>query len=119
MKIWKQFNSSHSMDITIVGTFTTAESAEKAFDMIEDFTTAGWEEKYPTLEDFNKAWEGTFTSNIRYVGVLEEELDLGIDNAPDFERDGNVITISSIRNNNIGGVIKLMRFAGAGKIVIE
>lgn len=119
MKIWKEFNSSHSSNISIIGTFTNIENADKAYAMIEDFALSSWEERHSSLEEFNKHWATHFHANIPYLGIFEEEIESGIDNAPDIYRNGDTITISHFRSNNIGGIIKLMRFAGADKIVIE
>jgi|GEM_PF-2560177 len=118
MKIWKEFNSSHSNNITIIGEFKDAQTLNHAFDMIEDFTLASWEERYPSVEDFKKYWSATFP-NMLYTDVREEEFITGIDNEPDIEKNGNVITISRFRNDNLGGLIKILRHGGARKITID
>jgi len=119
MKIWKEFNSSHSANISIVGTFKNINDADKAYAMIEDFALASWEERYPSLQEFNEHWASNFHVDVPYIGIFEEELQTGIDNAPVFQKDGTTISINHFRSNNIGGIIKLMRFAGADKIVVE
>jgi hypothetical protein len=119
MKIWKEFNSSHSSNISIIGTFENIADADKAFAMIEDFALSSWEERYPSLKEFNAHWAANFHADVPYIGIFEEEIESGIDNAPDISKDGATISISSFRTNNIGGIIKLMRFAGADKVVVE
>ncbi|HQD10855.1 MAG TPA: DUF6375 family protein [Flavihumibacter sp.] len=119
MKIWKEFNSSHSSNISIVGTFNTDDKANAAFTMIEDFALSSWEERYPSLKAFTDYWAANFHADLPYIGLTEDEIESGIDNEPDIEREGDTIKISRFRSNNIGGIVKLLRFAGAGKIVIE
>lgn len=119
MKIWKEFNSSHSSNISIIGTFKNIESAEQAYEMIQDFALASWEERYPSLKEFNEYWASNFHSDIPYIGIFEEEIESGIDNEPNFEIDDNKIKITHFRSNNIGGIIKLMHFAGAEKIIVK
>ncbi|MBL7902995.1 MAG: hypothetical protein JNK73_13440 [Bacteroidia bacterium] len=118
MKIWKEFNSSHSSNISIVGTFENVADAEKVIDLIKDFTLSSWEERHSSIEDFNNYWKGAFP-NIPYTGITDHDLETGVDNTPDIELEGNNIKISSFRTENFGGIAKLMRFAGARKIIIE
>ena len=119
MKIWKEFNSSHSNNITIVGEFSSPADLEKAFAMIEDFTLGSWEERYPSVEEFKEHWAINFHSDMKYSGITNEEYMTGIDNAPDISKDSGTVTISSFRNDNLGGLIKVLRRAGARKITIE
>lgn len=119
MKIWKEFNSSHSSNVSIIGIFKDVDNADKAFAMIEDFTLSSWEERYPSLNEFNEYWAVNFHVDVPYIGIFEEEIESGIDNTPNINRNGETITISRFRTNNIGGIIKLMRFAGADKIIVE
>lgn len=119
MKIWKEFNSSHSSNISIVGTFENVEDAKKAFDMIEDFTLASWEERYPSIKEFNAHWAANFHADVPYLGLSDRDMDTGIDNEPDIKLTGDTITISRFRTDNFGGIARLMRFSGARKIVIE
>lgn len=119
MKIWKEFNSSHSSNISIVGSFDDPKDAEKAYEMIKDFTLSSWEERHPSLEDFNEYWAIEFHPDIPYLGIFEEEIETGIDNEPDFELIDGKIKITHFRSNNFGGILKLMRFAGANKIVVK
>lgn len=119
MKVWKEFNSSHSSNISIVGTFENVKDADEAFAMIEDFALASWEERYGSLEEFTKHWAANFHPDIPYIGIFPQEIESGVDNDPDVEKKGNQIVVSRFRTNNIGGIIKLMRFAGANKIIVE
>jgi hypothetical protein len=119
MKIWKEFNSSHSSNISIVGTFINVGDATNAFRMIEDFTLSSWEGRYPSIEEFNAHWAVNFHSDVPYIGLNQHDFETGIDNEPDINLEGNTITISRFRTDNFGGIARLMRFAGAKKIVIE
>jgi hypothetical protein len=119
MKIWKEFNSSHSSNITIVGKFKNANDAQKAFDMIEDFTLASWQERYPSVKEFSENWAVNFHPDVPYIGLTDNDMDTGIDNEPDIKVEGDTITISRFRTDNFGGIARLMRFSGALKVVIE
>lgn len=119
MKIWKEFNSSHSTNISIIGTFENVADAKKAYAMIEDFARASWEERYPSIKEFNEHWATNYHADVPYIGIFPEEFESGVDNEPDVELEGDTIKISHFRTNNFGGIIKLMRFTGADKIVVE
>ncbi|WP_374461816.1 DUF6375 family protein [Chryseobacterium taeanense] len=119
MKIWKEFNSSHSSNITIIGKFEDVANAKGAFKMIEDFTLASWEERYPSVKEFNDYWAINFHPDIPYIGLTDRDIETGIDNYPDITLEGDTIIISSFRTDNFGGIARLMRFSGAKKIVIE
>lgn len=119
MKIWQEFNSSHSSNITVVGKFETPENLEKAYEMIEDFTLGTWEERHGSFENFTEHWSEKFHPDVKYIDIKEDEYYLGIDREPDFSRTKDTITISRLRHNNLGGLIKLLQFAGARKISIE
>lgn len=119
MKIWKEFNSSHSSNISIVGKFENAQNADKAFEMIEDFTLAAWEERYPSIDEFKQHWAVKFDPDLPYIQICEDDFLIGVDNAPDIEIHGDTIKINRLRSPNIGGIVKLMRFSGARKIEIS
>lgn len=117
MKIWKEFGSSHSSNVCITGTFSSVEDAEKAYKLVEDFAMGFWEERYPTLEEFNENWSIEHPE-IPYIGIFQDEYETGIDKTPDVELDGNTVKINHFSSNNIGGLIKLLYYFG-GKIEIE
>lgn len=119
MKIWKQFNSSHSLDISVIGTFRSTENAEAAFDIVEDFTLGSWQTRYETIAEFNQAWIAKLDKNLRYSGITDEELDMGIDAYPDITIDENKISIEHLRTDRVSGLIKLFRYLGAANIVIN
>jgi len=119
MKIWREFNSSHSSNITVVGKFETPDNVRKSFDIIEDFSLGAWEERFPSIEDFKEHWSKEFHEDIKYIGITEDEYYLGIDNAPTITKAADTIVISNLRHNNLGGLIKLLHFAGAKKITID
>lgn len=113
MKIWKEFGSSHSSNISVIGTFTSNKDADEAYEMIKDFTLGSWEERHHSVQEFLEMWSEKFHSSLKYSSINETDYDLGIDNEPDFEINGSTITISKIRSTNVGGIVKLMLFAGA------
>ena len=113
MKIWKEFGSSHSGNISVIGTFTNTDKAEKAFEMVKDFTLGAWEERHESVKEFLEIWSEKFHPDLKYHQITETDYELGVDNDPDVELTGNQIRISRIRSTNVGGIIKLMLFAGA------
>jgi hypothetical protein len=42
MKIWKEFGSSNSGNVSVIGTFLEIEDAQKAYEMVKDFTLGEW-----------------------------------------------------------------------------
>lgn len=116
MKVWSEFSSSHSSNISVIGSFREKQVPDEVFEMIKDFALGSWEERYGSLEEFNKHWADRFNIDLPYIGIFPEEFESGVDNSPSIEvQDGEVI-VSHFRTNNIGGIIKLMLFAGASNV---
>ncbi|GEP98118.1 hypothetical protein [Chitinophaga cymbidii] len=118
MKIWREFNSSHSSNITIIGEFSEPKNLEKHYEMIQDFILGAWEERHASIEDFNDHWAKEFDPNVRYIGITNDEYFIGIDNDPDIKIEDGNLKISKLRMDNLGGIIKLLRFAGKCRITI-
>jgi len=119
MKIWKEFNSSHSSNITIIGEFNDSQKLEKSYEMIEDFILGAWEERHPSIDEFNEHWATHFHPDMKYSGITNDEYYTGIDSEPDIKTEDGVLTISRFKTNNLGGLIKLLHMAGVTKIIIE
>lgn len=111
MKIWNEFGSSHSDNISIIGTFRDATQAQKASDLIEDLVFGSWEERYPSVEGFHENWKAQF-SWVEYM-VNQDDWETGIDNTPGFEIDGDQIRITDFRHAKIGGIMKALLYLGA------
>ena len=113
MKIWKEFGSSHSANVSVIGTFTNNEDANNAFEMVKDFALGEWEQRYASVQEFLEIWSEKFHPGLKNSSINAYDYSLGVDNDPDVEIVGNKIRISRIRSHNVGGIIKLMLFAGA------
>lgn len=107
MKIWQEFGSSHSSNITIIGKFKDAKVAQEAYDLVEDFINASWAEGYKDLAAFLNAWKDRETV-LQVFQPSEDDFELGLDGDPELTRDENSVVISRFRSPNIGGIIKLM-----------
>lgn len=120
MKTWKEFGSSHSGNVSVVGTFLTISDAEKAFQMIKDFTLGEWEQRHKSFEEFIEIWSEKFHPDLKYSSLLnQDDYSLGIDNEPQIQLDNEKIIISRIRSSNVGGIIKLMLFASAKNATVS
>ena len=117
MKIWKEYNSSHSDNVTIVGTFADADKANNALEIIKDVALCSWEERFANVKEFAEKWKERFSS-LEYE-FSDMELQSGIDNEPDIEVEDNTITISRYRSGNIGAIVKMMLKTGATGIQVE
>jgi hypothetical protein len=113
MKIWKEFGSSHSGNVSVIGTFSDPKDAKAALEMIEDFTLGEWEERHASVDEFLEIWSEKFHPDVKYTSIYQTDYSLGIDNTPNIELVNNRIEISRLRTSNVGGIIKLMLFAGA------
>lgn len=113
MKIWKEFGSSHSSNISVIGTFTNAKDANEAFEMIKDFTLGQWEERHTNFKEFLEIWSEKFHPDVKYIDIDENDYSIGVDNEPDIEIDGSTIRIKELRTTNVGGIVKLLLFSGA------
>lgn len=117
MKLWKEFGSSHSANVTLIGEFDNEEKAEEAFPLLEDFTRADWEERYEDVEAFKQAW-ATRESNLPRIGINQMDYKIGVDNNPDVEHQGNKVVISRLRSENVAGLIKILFLKGMKEIRI-
>ena len=113
MKIWIEFGSSHSGNVSVIGTFLEIEDAQKAYEMVKDFTLGEWEERHPSVKEFLEIWSEKFHPDLKYSSIDANDYSLGVDNEPDIELVGSKIKISRIRSHNVGGIVKLFLFAGA------
>lgn len=113
MKIWKEFGSSHSSNVSVIGTFSDAKDAKAAIEMIKDFTLGEWEERHPSVKEFLEIWSEKFHPDLKYLSIYQNDYSLGVDNDPVIELVNNRIEISRLRTTNVGGIVKLMLFAGA------
>ena len=106
MKIWKGFGSAHSAHLTVISKFKNIGDAQFAEQVAEDFVNASWEQRYPDVKAFIKAWK----ERLPYIeGLLNQsDFELGLDNSCDVVRDGNIVTVSNISTYEVGGIIKLM-----------
>lgn len=119
MKIWKEFGSSHSENVSIIGTFTKIEDAKEALPVIEDFVLGAWEERYPSLNDFLEKWAMKFHPDIKYIGLSQGDYELGVDNEPKINMRDEQISITRLRTSNVGGIVRLLLFAGAKSTLVE
>jgi len=113
MKIWKEFGSSHSSNVSVIGTFTTEKDAEEAFEMIKDFALGEFEERHESVKEFLEVWTEKFHSGLKDSDINEFDYSIGTDNYPNVNLEGKKISISGIRTTNVGGIVKLMLFSGA------
>jgi hypothetical protein len=115
MKIWKAYGSSHSARLTVVGEFQNAADAQLMEQAVEDYGNAAYEERYPNLQAFLKAW----TDRLPGIDVLgPTEFELGVDNEMHVDRKGTQVTVSRIRSNRIGGIIQLMLLKDPAEIKV-
>lgn len=118
MRVWKEFGSSHSGNVTIIGEFDTAEKAKTAFPLIEDFVRASWEDRYPDVRGFIETWTAK-DPNIPYIGLSEADYEIGADNDPDVAQHGNQIVVTHLRSTNVSGIVKLLFHKGMSEIRIS
>lgn len=118
MKIWQEHGSSHSGNVTVIGTFETEDKAQEALAIIEDFAKASWEERYKSVKDFNSKWKN-HVPNIEYYGPNEEDFETGVDNGPDVHLEGNKVVVTRFRSENVHGFIKILFRLAMTKIEIS
>jgi hypothetical protein len=117
MKIWRNYGSAHSANLTVIGEFTKVEDAELARTIVEDFVNANYEERYPDIAAFITAWKDRLPA-VPYLGPNDRDFVMGIDHQCDVERKGNTVTVSAIRTAEIGGIIKLMLLKGPTEVKV-
>jgi len=118
MKVWKEFGSSHSGNVTIIGEFSTAEKAETAFPMIEDFVLGCWEQRYPDVAGFVETWTAK-DPNTPYIGLCEADYEIGVDDDPSVDCHDNQIVVTSLRSENVSGIVKILFHKGMKEIRIS
>lgn len=114
MKTWFEFSSSHSANVSVIGTFDSNEKAKDAINIVEDITLASWEERFSSIREFEDKWKDKYPY-LPYK-VSESDMESGVDNTPDIEIVDDKIKISRFRSDNIGGIIKILMMTGAIKI---
>lgn len=118
MKIWRSYGSGHSAHLAVVGKFKTVADAELAREVVEDFVNALWEERYGDLREFLNAWKGRI-GGIEALGPNSADMMGGLDNGCDVAREGTTVSVSGIRSNEIGGIIKLMLLKEADPVTVN
>jgi hypothetical protein len=117
MKVWKEFGSSHSANVSIIGEFENRGRAEEAYRLIEDFTRGFWEGRYPDVDSFKEAWAAR-EPDVRHVDVTQMDYEIGLDENPEVEiRDNNVL-VSHLRTDNVAGIVKIFFYKGMAKTTI-
>ena len=117
MKIWRSYGSGHSSRLTVIGEFTSADDAALISEVVEDFVNARWEERYPDVRAFVNEWSDRLRG-VDGLSLSQSEFEMGLDNACDVESEGTRVEVSSIRSNEIGGIIKLMLLKGPTEIKV-
>jgi len=118
MKIWKEFGSSHSGNVTVIGEFDSEDKANDALQVLEDFANASWEERYPNAKAFKEACK-TRIPNIEYFGPNDEDFETGVDNGPEVYREGNKVIVTQFRSENVSGFVKILFRLGMKEITIS
>jgi hypothetical protein len=115
MKIWRGFGSAHSSQLTVIGQFKNVNDAQLAEQVVEDFVNASWEERYPDVKTFIKAWQ----TRVPYVIYLNQgDFAMGIQKSCSVKRSDNILSVSDISSPEIGGIIKLMLTGGPIEVKI-
>jgi len=118
MRVWKEFGSSHSGNVTVIGEFTTSQQARDAMPLLEDFVRAYWEERHPDVNGYINAWKER-EPNVQSALLTESDYEIGVDNNPDIECSGNQVVITHLRSQNVGGIVKLLFSKGMKEIRIS
>jgi hypothetical protein len=118
MKIWRTYGSGHSANLAVVGRFKNAADAELAREVVEDFVNALWEERYSDIHEFLEAWKDRI-GGIQFLGPNSGDMLGSIDDECDVTREGTTVSVSRIRSNEIGGIIKLMLLKDADPVTVS
>jgi hypothetical protein len=116
MKVWREFGSSHSGNVTVIGEFDSVSEAQGAFPLLEDFVQAAWEERYEDVDDFKRAWQEKEQNATYYL--TQQDYDIGVDNSPEITWDGAAVVIGRLRSENINGIVKILFAKGMKKITV-
>lgn len=117
MKIWQEFGSSHSGNVTVIGTFESEEVAQNALPLLEDFINAHWKDRYPSIKEFNRRWKDQYP-NIEFIGPNEVDFQTGLDGDPEIFVDSNKVVITKFSTEHVHGIVKLMFMLNKKKIEI-
>jgi len=107
MKIWNSFGSAHSANLTIVGEFKREANIDLAERIIRDFVNVDYEKRYKNISEFYDTWEPN-CAPIRALGPSQYDIQIGVEYPCNVNKKDGKITVSDIRDSNIGGIIKLM-----------
>jgi len=107
VKIWNSFGSAHSANLTIIGEFKKGTNIDLAERIIRDFVNFDYEKRYENINEFYDAWESECIP-IRVLGPNQCDFQIGVEYPGNVDKENEKITVSEIRDCNIGGIIKIM-----------
>lgn len=105
MKIWKEFGSSHSADITIVGEFENQKDAAIALPMIQDLIF-GHENGIKDMKEFHEKWKNNL--NVHGLYLYNHEFNDDPDVTANIDINGENLTVKGYRSSIFEGIIKIM-----------
>ena len=117
MKIWKEFGSSHSANVTIVGKFSDVKKAalleEAIRDLCENFDIRECQENAESpSQAFKRKWE----EKITIYGFTDDDVDIGSQTNTAVNLQGDKLTVQPGDSSNIYGIIKLLMYNEATEI---
>jgi len=115
MKIWKEFGSSHSTSVTIIGEFQSNKETLLLKPMIEDLIL-GHEQGTKDLKEFWGKWESKIPNE--FVYLTNSDFNDDPEASLHIEIDNNILQVGGSHLNRFFGIIKLMFAFNAKKIEI-
>jgi hypothetical protein len=105
MKIWNEFGSSHSTNVTIIGEFKNHDDALLIKNMIEDLVL-GCEQGISNAQEFGKKWRSKIPGE--YIYMTKDEFNDDPDASVHIEINNKTLNIDVSKFNNFFGIIKIM-----------
>jgi hypothetical protein len=108
MKVWKEFGTSHSANVTIIGQFEMQSDAAIVYPMIKDLIF-GHENGVESLKHFYEKWENNMPKQVGIsVHLYEHEFNEDSDATASVEIKDNKIIVGNYRSSIFEGIVKLM-----------
>ena len=108
--MWKEFGSSHSAHVTIIGTFADVKKAELVKDAITDLWDNFDPHAYECVDAKNpsQAFKDKWGEQLCTYGITNDDMQVGSSTTTDIKVQDGVLTIQPGDTSNVFAFIKLL-----------
>ena len=119
VKVWRAHGTSHSANLSVVGTFRDEQMATEAAEMIQDFIEGLRGGRYSNVRDWAKKWASRIPE-VAMVVAGEGDVLLAQDEVePSVSREGVTVTVESIHLMEFNALLTMMFVRYATRVTVS